>query len=288
MRPRDPSKKHKCLECGTEVSGGGIVNHLKTWHQLSISQYREQHNIPSQSHNKEMVMDKAHAACVGRVPWNKKYADALVDITCAICGGHRKMKATDHASYTRKGLTRFSCSNPKCQSTLRGIRIREAKSTPEAKAKISATSKAMWSKNHDAHAAACLKGMRASTKYNSPQRMASALATTQAAPTKPELLVLNHLRSANLPFRYVGNGALFVEKLNPDFVSIGEHKIVILVQGCYWHGCKRCFPNGTNRALALPLMQATYARNGYSVLAIWEHELKSDEWKARLLQALGR
>lgn len=70
----------------------------------------------------------------------------------------------------------------------------------------------------------------------------------------------------------------------PDFV-FRKTKVVIFVDGCFWHGCRIHFvPPATN----LPFWEKKIARNiardrvinrelrraGWTVVRIWEHELK--------------
>jgi DNA mismatch endonuclease (patch repair protein) len=71
----------------------------------------------------------------------------------------------------------------------------------------------------------------------------------------------------------------------PDLV-FGKEKVVVFVNGCFWHGCPTCFrpPKHNrkwwlrkiekNRARDLRVSRAIRAR-GYSVIHLWEHD--SDE-----------
>lgn len=285
LRPRGNSR-FACPECGRMITSGGITDHVRRHHGMSMRELREKHNILSRSHDPNLVMAKAHAASRGRRAWNREYENKFTEVACHICGDIRKMLTRQLETYRKKGLTRFTCGKVTCANKLRAIRVKEARGTAESKAKTSAASIAQWAKNHDAHASACLKGMRASAKYASPERMAKALATAQAAPTKPEQMVIDFVTAQGLPYKYVGNGALFVEKLNPDLVSTEGPKRVILVRGCYWHGCAKCYPAGRNRGVALPIARSIYGRNGYQVIVIWEHELKSSAWQAKLLSVV--
>ena len=72
----------------------------------------------------------------------------------------------------------------------------------------------------------------------------------------------------------------------PDFV-FPKNKIAIFVDGCFWHGCKMCktIPR-QNRSFWLNKIQSNKKRDavvakglrrlGWTVLRIWEHDLKTD------------
>jgi DNA mismatch endonuclease (patch repair protein) len=70
---------------------------------------------------------------------------------------------------------------------------------------------------------------------------------------------------------------------NPDFY-FPSHRLAVFVDGCFWHGCKRCghVPKN-NRAFWLAKIEsnverdiritAKLRRDGIRVLRFWEHEV---------------
>lgn len=73
---------------------------------------------------------------------------------------------------------------------------------------------------------------------------------------------------------------------NPDFV-FPESRLVVLTDGCFWHGCPKCYhsPIRTrsqywlakrkiNRARDLSITRQLH-RSGWRVLRFWEHQLQS-------------
>jgi DNA mismatch endonuclease, patch repair protein len=73
---------------------------------------------------------------------------------------------------------------------------------------------------------------------------------------------------------------------NPDFV-FPKAKLVIFVDGCFWHACPKCSHRPkSNRQYWDAKIQRNIARDkrtrmrlrraGWSVLRIWEHELKEN------------
>jgi DNA mismatch endonuclease Vsr len=86
-------------------------------------------------------------------------------------------------------------------------------------------------------------------------------------------------------------------KVRPDFV-FRERKLAVFVDGCFWHGCAKCYVRPRQNR---KFWDAKFARNterdrkvnkalkaaGWQVLRIWEHELKRKD-AARLVRKLGR
>jgi hypothetical protein len=90
-------------------------------------------------------------------------------------------------------------------------------------------------------------------------------------PNNPEKLMIKLIKENNLPFNYVGNGAIWFRGdnniFNPDFLSKNPKHIIELF-GDYWHN------RGNSKKRDLIRLN-TYAKYGYKTLVIWEHELKS-------------
>ena len=74
---------------------------------------------------------------------------------------------------------------------------------------------------------------------------------------------------------------------NPDFVFIND-KIAVFVDGCFWHGCPRCYRRPhTSQSYWDEKVKRNVSRDkrvtnklrrdGWSVIRIWEHELLSPE-----------
>ena len=85
---------------------------------------------------------------------------------------------------------------------------------------------------------------------------------------------------------------------NPDFVFWGA-KVAVFVDGCFWHGCPRCYRAPTSNE---HYWIAKHARNrirdrkvtnqlrslGWRVVRIWEHQLREPRGAlSRIVSALG-
>jgi DNA mismatch endonuclease, patch repair protein len=72
----------------------------------------------------------------------------------------------------------------------------------------------------------------------------------------------------------------------PDFVSVSR-KVAVFVDGCFWHGCPKCYVAPKERA---PFWRAKIEYNrrrrervrlelrslGWTVLEVWGHEIEGD------------
>jgi DNA mismatch endonuclease (patch repair protein) len=80
----------------------------------------------------------------------------------------------------------------------------------------------------------------------------------------------------------------------PDFV-FSKERLVIFVDGCFWHGCPRCrnIP-ATNKAYWVEKNERNRARDqlitrrlrdkGWTVLRIWEHSLRIPQRVSNMIQ----
>ena len=216
------------------------------------------------------------------IPANKKYDNPLTTVTCAICSKTFQVKTGQYHARLRKGKTRFACS-PECKHKLQSITIKEVRSTPESRAKTVAQCNQRWSdpaerKHYGALMAAKSPAWHQARITKSRQHV---------GPTKPEQWLIDFLAHHKLPFKYVGNGQLWIGQLNPDFTSIDNSKRLIEVFGCYHHGCQRCFPGSKSRGIPLNQRLSTFKKYGYDMFIIWQHELSEPTFENKLLRILS-
>jgi DNA mismatch endonuclease (patch repair protein) len=71
---------------------------------------------------------------------------------------------------------------------------------------------------------------------------------------------------------------------NPDFL-FPRQKLAVFIDGCFWHGCPRCYRRPNSNKLYWDskrlrnrrrdrFVARELRRSGWSVLRIWEHNLK--------------
>lgn len=84
----------------------------------------------------------------------------------------------------------------------------------------------------------------------------------------------------------------------PDFV-FPERKVAVYLDGCFWHGCPMHFKHPVTNAEFWRLkiarnrsrdrqVAAAVRRAGWTVLRIWEHDLKTEELSRRTVRRLKR
>jgi G:T-mismatch repair DNA endonuclease (very short patch repair protein) len=74
--------------------------------------------------------------------------------------------------------------------------------------------------------------------------------------------------------------------LRPD-VLVPDRALIIEMQGCYWHGCTACYGERarTDRVVEDQMRRLLMEEQGYTVVEIFEHDIKSGAADA-LLRAL--
>lgn len=97
------------------------------------------------------------------------------------------------------------------------------------------------------------------------------------SPNRPESELQSLIR--RLGFKFVGNGKLWIDKFNPDFVH-GSKPIIVELFGVYWHKNKK---RDNERLKA-------YRRAGYRTVVVWDLDLIEDPQKQvmRIARSLGR
>lgn len=82
-------------------------------------------------------------------------------------------------------------------------------------------------------------------------------------PTSIEIRLMNIINENTLPYRYVGNGTLWINNMNPDFIH-KEKNLVVEVLGNHWHNKEE-----TEKR------RGRFIKSGFRLIEIWESELKT-------------
>lgn len=114
-------------------------------------------------------------------------------------------------------------------------------------------------------------------KYKIPRR--KAFEAVRRKPTAPELMLEDIITRNRLPYRYVGNGAVWFEGCNPDFINVDGAKGIIELFGDYWHTTKIKSWRETESG-----RQYHFAKFGFQTLIVWENELENEKAVVKKIQ----
>jgi len=99
--------------------------------------------------------------------------------------------------------------------------------------------------------------------------------------TEIELDIQDSLIKQNIPFEThkIIKGLLSKPyKFHRWDIVLEDKKILIEVQGCYWHGCSICFPNSSinqrNTIIKDNEIKSIAENKGWKVIYIWEHTIR--------------
>ena len=127
-----------------------------------------------------------------------------------------------------------------------------------------------------------------------PVQRSRCMSAVKGKDTKPEMIVRKYLFSKGLRFR------IHVKKLagSPDIV-LPKYKIVIFVNGCFWHGhdgCKYSRLPKSNDFFWEQKIRTNKARDiandyvlqteGWKIIHIWECEIKKVKDREKILETL--
>jgi len=85
-------------------------------------------------------------------------------------------------------------------------------------------------------------------------------------PNKVEKQLQELINKNHLPFKYVGNGEVYLGNRNPDFINTNGKKQVIELFGTYWHP-----------VFDVSQRKEHYKQYGFDCLTVWEDELACPE-----------
>lgn len=118
------------------------------------------------------------------------------------------------------------------------------------------------------------------------ENRSKVMASIRGKNTKPELIVRKILWSNGLRYR-IHDNTVFGK---PD-MSNKKKKLAVFVDGCFWHGCKRCYKEPTsnvkfwrekisrNKERRITVRR-TLKRSGWTVVEFWEHDIAKAPEKA--------
>lgn len=202
----------------------------------------------------------------GFVPWNKGGGDYRPESLA-------KMSASQKTRFRRmptpnKGVPHTKMTKEKISQKLTGHKMHFL-DKQKRQEWINRRSEAMKGKPKPPHIQKILAKNRARILADPILRekmSRNALQALRKRPTSLEKEFMALCGKHSLPYRYVGNGEIWIGRMNPDFINIDGKKQLVEVLGSYWHNKKE-----TDERIR------KYAKYGFECIAIWEDELKDEE-----------
>jgi len=212
-----------------------------------------------------IVAGKVRSANIGQVAWNKGLKGLQVAWNKGIKGSveSNKTSFTEGQTPWNKGLTVIT--DERVAKLVQKSNIgRVVSGETLEKMRLSHIGQVAWNKGKrlsDTH----------KEKVGSPENVRKRMRGMNIQPNKPEQKLIELISHNQLPFVYVGDGSVIIERKCPDFINVNGRKQVIELFGDYWHA-----PNitGKSREGEEQYRIDIFAKYGFSTLIIWEHELK--------------
>lgn len=101
--------------------------------------------------------------------------------------------------------------------------------------------------------------------------------------TTIELIFLEICKKYDIPIKYVGDGALWIENINPDFVILRK-RIAIEVFGDYWHS--PLLNKGIKANATFAYRDKVLKRHKWKLIVFWESDLKREDRERFVLSSL--
>lgn len=105
------------------------------------------------------------------------------------------------------------------------------------------------------------------------KRMKAIMDSNRNKPNKKELQLINIIKNEKLPYKFVGDGKIWINGKNPDFINTNHQKKIIEFYGNYWHRDEKVNNGGDGGQERKEI----FAEYGYTTLIIWEGELENEE-----------
>ena len=116
-----------------------------------------------------------------------------------------------------------------------------------------------------------------------PETLRKIRAARMRHPTRPEIRMMEIVQMRGLPLEYTGNGAVWIGRQNPDFVS-RTNKVAVEIFGDFWHSPLR---NSNIPASALlERRKKEFEQHGWHPVFIWESEIMSQNGERIVIERL--
>ena len=245
-------------------------------------------HIPS-CHGGKMILEKETYEKFGYYPGDlKPKSNKKIIAACANCGKIRELRKNSCSDFCRS-CTRKGEKNPlygKQHSKEAKRRMSDAHKDkyPSKETRKRMSDARTGEKNYNFgkhHSEGTRKKMREARKH---QRHLTHH-------TKPELIFEEICKKHSLPFKYTGNGSLWIGKkgekqLNPDFAEANGKKICVEIMGAYWHS--RLLNRNLREDALLPYREKHYKKYKWIPVFIWDTDLLRKDTELFILNEIQK
>lgn len=272
--------KIKCMICGREfeqITG----SHLKKEHKLTMQEYREM--FPDASLISDETGQKISLALIGReITWKEKISESSM-------GKKHTEESKQKMSISRKGKKFSELHKQHLSESLTGRRNywqegdKNQAKRPEVRKKISEKKKGQSYLHTEEEKKR--QSERTKALWTNPEYIQKVIEGQHKKLNKKEIEIKRILETF-LPKEYKFNGnydcGISIGRMIPDFVNINGKKKAIELNGCYFHDCPLCFPDGGRNKDVRKLIDGEekikqFKQYGWDLLIIWEHELEDQK-----------
>jgi hypothetical protein len=273
------SKLIKCSKCGKFYKPGkewfAHLNFCYPKHHTISEELRQKLSIIHKGkspwnkgkHFSEETRRKISLARKGKIPWNKglnknrdiriaKYSEKIKHPKKLSLEVKEKLKLNIKKAIEAWKLKYIT--DPLFREKIRRIAQENGKKFKptgeklrKIKQKISISSKKLWQnpEYREKTIKAILRGLR-------------------KRPSTFEQKIINLCKKYNLPFKYVGNGEVIINYVNPDFIETNGKKLLIEVYNSFFH------PKDYEEKRA-----KRFAKYGYKTLFLNENDIETKNWE---------
>lgn len=230
---------------------------------------------PYQASDKKMILEEETFESFGYYPGAlAKRSDKRILAVCETCGKFRNTTKHDYRTFCNSCVKKFAKawkkeSNPKWK----GGKIKTICSYCKTPIDVRPYH---FGKTKNGHFCSVSCGRK--FRKNFPKHH-----------TKPELIFEEICKTFSLPFKYNGDGSIWIGKkraLNPDFIESSGKKICVEIFGDYWHS--PLLNRNMREYQTLDYRKDFFKKHGWKSIFLWESDLLRKDAKEFVLEKLKK
>ena len=98
------------------------------------------------------------------------------------------------------------------------------------------------------------------------------MSSIKRIPSRPEEKFIKICNKYSLPYKFVGDGKLWIENLNPDFINTNGEKILIEIFSSYYHDPKKNLR--FKKINSKKFREQVFKKYGWKTIFFWDYEVR--------------